>query len=54
MDIYYAKPGSKISLSEQIDRNSFLKFLQFLYCDKFLERMTTLQVKEVAEIAKCL
>jgi hypothetical protein len=35
-------------------KNSFTKFLEFLYCDKFIENMTTTQVRAVSEITKAL
>ena len=42
IDVYNAKAGTRIVIEEEVDKSSFLKLLEFLYCDKFLEQMTTL------------
>jgi len=52
--VYNAKPGTTIVIDEVFCKSSFLKLLELLYCDKFLDQMTTLQVKAVSEIAKNL
>ena len=52
--IYYAKPGEIINLPEVQCRSTFLNLIQFLYCDKFVDHMTCIQVRAVSEMAKTL
>lgn len=52
--MYNAKPGATLVIEEVLDKSSFLKLLELLYCDRFLEQMTTLQMRGVSEVAKNL
>ena len=54
IDVYNAKPGTTLVIEEVLDKSSFIKLLELLYCDKFLEQMTTLQMRGVSEVAKNL
>lgn len=39
--VYNAKPGEEVVLSGVACRQAFLRFLEFLYCDRFVEPITT-------------
>ena len=52
--VYLAPSGQEIFLKDVSCRDSFLLFLEFLYCDKFLEKMTNANVKKVAAICNVL
>lgn len=36
------------------NKASFIKFLEYLYCDKFVEEITGVQARNVSDIAKTL
>jgi len=36
------------------NKASFLKFLEYLYCDKFVDEITGIYARNVSEIAKVL
>jgi hypothetical protein len=53
-DVYACEKNQTVFLQNVSCRNSFLKFLEFLYCDKFIETTTPLLVKGASDICKTL
>ena len=52
--VYTATQGSEIFLRDISCGQSFRHFLEYLYCDKFVEQITNASVKKVVEICKIL
>lgn len=52
--MYYAKPKEHIFVSGVNNKSVFLHLLEYLYCDKFVEQMLIIQVRNVANLCKNL
>ena len=52
--VYNAKPGEEVAVTGVHCKSSFLRFLEFLYCDRFVDPITTAQVRSVGDICKAL
>ncbi|CDW71485.1 kelch repeat [Stylonychia lemnae] len=53
-NVYLSKQGDEINLKGISCKQTFLKVLEYLYCDRFIEMITTTQVKKVCEVFKHL
>lgn len=52
--VYFSKNGQTIFLKGVSSKSTFIKFLEFLYCDKFVEGIPPSQVRKVSEISRQL
>jgi len=52
--IYHSKKGTNIFLRGVSSKQSFIKLLEFLYCDKFVEATTPVNLREVSDICVTL
>ncbi len=52
--VHLSKSGNELFLPGVTCRASFTRFLEFLYCDRFVENITTSEIRGVADICKTL
>ena len=52
--VYFAKPKEEIYLPDVNNKTSFLHLLEYLYCDRFVDKMLVQQVRNVANLCKHL
>lgn len=52
--IYFAKKGEVIYLKGVQCKATFLKLVEYLYCDKFVENILPVDVRAMAEICATL
>ena len=53
-EVFKAEKGERIVLNSVTCKHSFLRFLEFLYCDKFASLMTVDEIRGVADICNSL